>query len=73
MYDIPTRKKWDSNIKDFSIVKQLSKNIVYYYMSLKVPFPFEDRDFIEKRTITYNKKNKEHIVIYRQAPNEVIN
>ena len=49
IFNPKTRKSWDNGILEFEIVEDLSPIMQVYYMALKFPFPFKNRDFLEKR------------------------
>lgn len=49
LYDVDSRKKWDkSSVVEFIEITK-TEDVVHYYMLNKAPWPFSDRDFVEKR------------------------
>ena len=50
-YDPKTRLNWDGSMKEYIVNQQDHKCLAIYYMAMKAPFPFKDRDFCEKRVI----------------------
>jgi hypothetical protein len=52
MYDPDKRKKWDKqSVIEFVELERPNEDVLIYYMANKAPWPFSDRDFIEKRYI----------------------
>lgn len=52
MYDLDKRKKWDKqSVLEFVELERPSEDVLIYYMANKAPWPFSDRDFIDKRYI----------------------
>ena len=49
IFNPKTRNAWDKHILEYYIIEELSPIMHTYYMALKFPFPFQNRQFIEKR------------------------
>mmetsp|Transcript_28626 Transcript_28626/g.28258 ORF Transcript_28626/g.28258 Transcript_28626/m.28258 type:complete len:173 (+) Transcript_28626:512-1030(+) len=67
LYDVDTRKQWDkSSVGEFIEIYK-TEDVVGYYMLNKAPWPFSDRDFIERRFIR-KRDNGDIEVYYREYP-----
>jgi len=52
LYDVELRKQWDSDsILEYEEFERPYPDSVLYYMVNKVPWPFANRDFVERRLI----------------------
>jgi hypothetical protein len=50
--DVETRKKWaDENLMEFRELERLADDVVIYYKQNKAPWPFKNRDFVERRFV----------------------
>lgn len=62
LYDVETRKTWDKASVGEYVEIYKTQDVVGYYMLNKAPWPFADRDFIERRYI--RKRDNGDIEIY---------
>lgn len=54
MYEPAKRKKWDKqSVIEFVELEKPHDDVLIYYMANKAPWPFTDRDFVDKRWIRY--------------------
>lgn len=52
MYNVPLRKKWDTeSILEYEEFEKPYPDSILYYMVNKVPWPFANREFVERRFI----------------------
>ena len=72
LYNIEERKKWDENIVEYKILKEISPGILHYYMINRIPYPFKNRDFVEKRTSFFVKELNQHVILYNQIDDNVL-
>jgi len=50
LYDPTYRLSWDkSNLVAFEDIARPEEGVAHYYIRNKAPWPFQDRDFVEKR------------------------
>lgn len=71
LYDVELRKKWDqASVIEYEEFEKPAADVTLYYMSNKAPWPFADRDFVERRLVRY-KKNGDIEVFYRTFPHTV--
>lgn len=50
LYDVNTRLSWDSgSVTEYDEFEKPSHDCVLYYMQNKAPWPFSNRDFVERR------------------------
>lgn len=65
LYDVEFRKQWDkASVVDYEEFDRPSADVVLYYMHNKAPWPFQDRDFVEKRCIKRLPNNDIEIVSF---------
>ena len=68
LYDVQVRTKWDSQVvAAFEVIENLAPDVVHYYMRNKAPWPFSDREFVEKR-YTRRRDNGDIEIVYSDAP-----
>ena len=71
LHDVETRKKWDqASVLDYVEFERPEADVALYYMMNKAPWPFADRDFVERRMVR-RKKNGDVEVFYRTFPHPV--
>ena len=46
LMDVETFPDWMPNVKSTEILKKVSENEIYYYIEVKIPWPFSNRDNI---------------------------
>jgi hypothetical protein len=64
LFDVSTRMSWDSSsVLEYVEFEKLSHDCVLYYMQNKAPWPFSNRDFVERR-FTRQRKNGDLEVFY---------
>jgi hypothetical protein len=52
LFDVSTRKSWDSSsVLEYDEFERPAHDCVLYYMLNKAPWPFSNRDFVERRLI----------------------
>mmetsp|Transcript_16388 Transcript_16388/g.29629 ORF Transcript_16388/g.29629 Transcript_16388/m.29629 type:complete len:402 (-) Transcript_16388:287-1492(-) len=52
LYDVNTRLGWDSgSVVEYAEFEKLSHDCILYYMQNKAPWPFSNRDFVERRLL----------------------
>jgi hypothetical protein len=50
--DVEIRKRWnDENLVEFHELERPADDVVIYYKQNKAPWPFKNRDFVEKRYV----------------------
>lgn len=57
-------RQWEKNAKLLETLEKIDDNTDVIYMEIKMPFPFENRDMVQKRIAINNKKNPELIKKY---------
>ena len=71
LYDVDVRKKWDqASVLEYVEFSQPETDVTMYYMMNKAPWPFADRDFVERRMVR-RKRNGDIEVFYRTFPHHV--
>jgi hypothetical protein len=64
LFDVSTRMSWDSSsVLEYVEFDRLNHDCVLYYMQNKAPWPFSNRDFVERR-FTRQRKNGDLEVFY---------
>ena len=56
--DINTASQWVSHLKTSYLVKQVSKNDLYYYAEVSLPWPVANRDFVAHLTRYVNVQTR---------------
>ena len=69
MLNCAWRKKWDKGMVEYENLQSPHPVVEFYRMANKVPFPFQNRDFISKRFLF--KNNGVYYLYYSSAPKEV--
>ena len=71
LHDVELRKKWDqASVLDYVEFERPEADVALYYMMNKAPWPFADRDFVERRMMR-SKRNGDIEVFYRTFPHPV--
>ena len=65
LYDVELRKQWDSDsILEYVEFERPFPDSILYYMVNKVPWPFANRDFVERRLIRRTLEGDIEIVFF---------
>ena len=67
MFDNKNCQEWIHECQDAFIVNNVSFNERYHYQSLKVPFPFKNRDFIFRSIMKQDVENKSVTILMFSA------
>ena len=43
------RLTWDDSVREMELIEKVDEYIDTYYMLLNIPFPFQNREFLQKR------------------------
>lgn len=68
MTDIPALPEWVHECQDSEFLEKVSEKELIYYIVIDAPFPFSDRDMIQKMSLTQDKKTKELTVSLNNLP-----
>jgi len=71
--DIPRYCEWVRDCKNSEVIMEVHTNELFYYLEVKVPFPFENRDMIQHVKIEQDPATKWVRVNLENAPQYIPN
>ena len=71
LMDVKEFPEWMPNIRSTEILKRISNNEIFYYVEVKVPWPFTNRDNIMHIKLQENSDTKEVTISIESIPDYI--
>lgn len=69
--DIPAMEEWVRDCKSSQLLEEKSDQELLYYMEVKAPFPFDNRDLVQHLVVQQNSASREVTISLRNRPDYI--